>query len=112
MGYHYRFFSDRNVIDRLTTNQLLAIKSFMLRNGLRQVAGSVAAGRRSKAISLAKWIASVVPVLAASHSHDAHTKVCVRIFIQSTASFAGLALRYVAQKSGAAARCQCFGGCN
>ena len=61
VGYHYRFFNDRNVIDRLTTNQRLAIKSFMLRNGLRQVAGSVAAGRRSKAISLAKWIASVVP---------------------------------------------------
>lgn len=61
VGYHYRFFGESNVCDRLTREQYSAIKGFMMGNGLRQVAGLIGAGKRGEGFSCAAAIARIVP---------------------------------------------------
>jgi len=61
VGFHYRYFGDRRNFGRFGKNERSAIKGFLIRNGLRQIAGSVAGGDRSAAWQKAKVIGSVVP---------------------------------------------------
>lgn len=60
VGFHYRYFGNRKNLDRLEKNERLSIKSFLVRNGLRQVAGSAAVGDYSAAWRRTKVISSVV----------------------------------------------------
>lgn len=61
VGYHYRYFADRKKLDRLNREERIAIKGFLVRNGLRQIAGSVASGNRSSGWKKAEVIGKVVP---------------------------------------------------
>lgn len=61
VGFHYLYFGDRGNFERLTQRDRSAIKGFLARNGIRQIAGSVAGGDRSSALQKAKVIGSVVP---------------------------------------------------
>lgn len=61
VGFHYRHFGDRRNLDRLGQKERAAVKGFLARNGLRQIAGSVAGGDRYAAWQKAMVIGSVVP---------------------------------------------------
>lgn len=61
VGFHYVYYCDPENFEVLDENARTAVKQFLIRNGVRQIAGSVAGGDRLSGWQKAKAIGRVVP---------------------------------------------------
>lgn len=63
IGYHYKFFSDSKVLQSLSIDKREAVKKFLIKNGLRQIAGCVIANDRGAGWLKARVISRVAPLM-------------------------------------------------
>lgn len=61
VGFHYVYFSDPNNLINLNNESRLAMRKFLFRNGIRQIAGAVARGDRRSGWQIAWTIRAMIP---------------------------------------------------
>lgn len=61
VGFHYRYFCRKDILSCYEGKQVSAIKSFLLRNGVRQLAFKAGSGNKSQGWEVAKIIGARYP---------------------------------------------------
>lgn len=61
VGFHYLHFAKKNVLDTLNADHRSVLKKFMIKNGLMQIGGLLALGKRKQSFNQVKTMSNISP---------------------------------------------------